>query len=208
MSLSGEKRASALASLVVRRLAATATFVTLCGCPAAAPPPIGPHSWDPERGWSATVDRDTAGGAAAQGAGSLGAAASAELIAEGKRAPWELRDKLAELTPIAGRGPSEHLGGRFERTVRVNDAAKSYGQLAASGPIPDGALIVQQHHVPGSDAVYGTFVMLRRGGDEPSWELTVVDARGRVAARGALRSCLRCHQEAPHDGLFGPATMK
>jgi hypothetical protein len=47
----------------------------------------------------------------------------------------------------------------------------------------------------------------RKAGSSPKtndWEFVVIDAEDRVAARGALEACRRCHLEAPYDGLFGP----
>jgi hypothetical protein len=56
----------------------------------------------------------------------------------------------------------------------------------------------------------GLFIMLKldratRGTDE-GWVYGTVTADGRrVTSAGRVGSCMRCHREAPHDRLFGPA---
>jgi hypothetical protein len=124
-----------------------------------------------------------------------------------QRKPWAEADQLGTLQQVAGRGPSEHDSG-FERTVLRNEAAVSYEQRAARPALPVGALIVQRHHRPGSETVVSYYVMRKRapsaGPSQLGWEFLVLDEQRRVAAKEPLESCLRCHQEAPSDGLFGP----
>jgi len=133
------------------------------------------------------------------------------VIPPAARVPWALAADLSGLTPAGGRSPSEHFDGQLERTVLVNDKAARYRTLSSSEPFPQGALIVQQHHPKGgSDKPHSTFVARKKAPgfapEQCDWELQVIDAESRVAATGRLKLCARCHQEAPHDCIFGPPT--
>ncbi len=125
------------------------------------------------------------------------------------RPRWDRADKLDELQLLAERGRSEHLDGRMERTVRISPEATPYLHVFSGGPaLPQGALIVQHHHQPGSKRTVATYAMLKRqpgfAADSADWEYFVIDDKSRVAAQGALPLCARCHREAPQDCLFGP----
>ena len=50
----------------------------------------------------------------------------ARLIPEDERTRWQHADAIAALTPIGARAPSEHIDGRHERTVLINETAASY----------------------------------------------------------------------------------
>ena len=50
----------------------------------------------------------------------------------------------------------------------------------------------------------GLFVMRRGAGvGESAWTYATVAPSGEVTALGRIDSCIRCHRDAPHDGLFG-----
>lgn len=53
----------------------------------------------------------------------------------------------------------------------------------------------------------GLFVMLRLPEGTPDtmdgWAFGTVDPAGRITGAGAIKSCIRCHRAAEHDGLFG-----
>ena len=115
-----------------------------------------------------------------------------------RRVRWEHAEE--RLRDLPARGPSEH-GDGLERTVAINEAAAPYEKLG-SAPFPAGALIVQRHHRPSTSAVVSSYVMLKSTAE--SWEFAVLDAQQRVAARGRLAPCERCHLEAAFDSLFGP----
>ncbi len=130
-----------------------------------------------------------------------------------KRPRWERAGQLAELQLLGGRGRSEHLDGSFERTVRINPIASQYLHLVGGGAgLAQGALVVQQHHRPGSKAVVATYAMEKRAAgfsnQSADWEYFVIDEKNRVAARGPMPLCSRCHLEAPQDCLFGPPTSE
>lgn len=102
---------------------------------------------------------------------------------------------------------SSHLVGEPEARVRVNAVAADYGRAGAV--LPAGSLLVVSQ-----DGGEGTlhFVMERSGSPEaasapPRWEYAVVDASGWVLARGRIPTCVRCHEEAPVDEVFGPAGL-
>jgi hypothetical protein len=165
--------------------------LVLAGCAAPAPLPVGDDGWGP------SDDHATA-------RPPLAAAPRARTIPAAKRKRWSGADGLSSLHAIALRTPSEHLDGRFERTVLVNDLANAYERLAVTTIMPKGALVVQRHHLRGSDETSVYFVM-EKTSDDDTWRFLVVDAQLRVAAHAALDACARCHVEAPHRGLFGVA---
>lgn len=52
----------------------------------------------------------------------------------------------------------------------------------------------------------GLFVMQRGAGSgsgESAWTYATVAPTGEITALGRLESCIRCHRDAPHEGLFG-----
>jgi hypothetical protein len=74
--------------------------------------------------------------------------------------------------------------------------------------MPEGAVLLQDHHPTGVDQVEMTFAMAKLApGTSPQtrdYSFAVLDGELREAAGGDLSLCPRCHLEAPHDGLFGP----
>lgn len=149
-------------------------------------------------GWGPTNDML---GAAPVATSTPPPAPRATAIPVSDRVPWARADELDALVVVSGRGPSEHLSGRYERRVRVNEAAAGYTDLVPHRELPVGALVAQSHHPPGSDAVVSWYVMEKLEG---SWRFLVLDPERRVAATQDLEPCRRCHAEAPGDHLFGP----
>ena len=52
----------------------------------------------------------------------------------------------------------------------------------------------------------GLFLMLRDADAAPTetaWTYATVSAEGEVTGLGRLDSCIRCHERAPFDGLYG-----
>lgn len=119
-----------------------------------------------------------------------------------RRARWEHAEERLRDLPL--RGPSEH-GDGLERTVAINDAAAPYEKLG-SARFPAGAIIVQRHHRLGAPAVLSSYAMHKSTAE--SWEFVVLDAQQRVAARGRLAPCERCHLEAAFDSVFGPPRLE
>ena len=125
-----------------------------------------------------------------------------------QRKPWNKLDTLEKLYAAGTRGPSDHLGGAFERTVRINAAARGYLDRGSRRPLPTGALIVQLHHRPGEEAMETAFVMEKGvSGHAPErgdWDYSVLDQQWRVERPLDVELCAECHLAAPRDSLFGP----
>jgi hypothetical protein len=170
-------------------LAALLLGANACATP--APLPVS------EDGWGPTEDRAT-------GDAPLAPAPRARTIPRAERKRWSGADGLASLRTVDLRVRSEHLDGRFERTVLVNELAGSYERLGPGIHLPKGALVVQRHHIPGSEATAVYFVM-EKVADGDTWRFLVVDSELKVAAQAHLDTCARCHVEAPYAGLFGIA---
>ncbi len=120
--------------------------------------------------------------------------------------PWSDFGLLPSLHVVGEPRVSSHRLGNESATVRVNGAAEGYGRGA---PLEAGALLVESLAPTADAAPTAHFVMVKRapgyfpaGGD---FEYLVVDPTGGVLARGELPTCARCHAEAPHDFVFGPA---
>ena len=170
----------------VGRTKASCLFLIALGCAPAREPGVS-DGWGPERAGAAPVaepDRPPAPRLVA--------------IPPDRRLRWERAEE--RLRELPARGPSEH-GDGLERTVAINDTALPYEKLG-SAPLPVGALIVQRHHRRGEPKVVSSYAMLKNSAE--SWEFVVLDAQRRVAARGRLAPCERCHREAAFDSLFGP----
>ncbi|MDF3069997.1 MAG: hypothetical protein K0R38_5598 [Polyangiaceae bacterium] len=83
--------------------------------------------------------------------------------------------------------------------VRVDPAALSaYLSLAVDAPMPEGARVIAWHEAPSGQVLDGYLLEKRAG----AWSAAVIDARGALL-RGPHASCLRCHDMAPTDHLFG-----
>ncbi len=125
-----------------------------------------------------------------------------------ERRRWKHADQIARLAQVGGRSVSEHIGGGFERTVRINELAAGYRRLPGPHPMPPGAMIIQLHHSPGSKKVSTAFVMRKleagKATESGDWQYLVLDGQLRVESPPKVPLCARCHLAAPHDSLFGP----
>jgi hypothetical protein len=125
------------------------------------------------------------------------------------REPWALSGDAQSFAAIDDRElPSGHNAPYWSGVVRVSPALEPlYAAMGPSALVPPGAVAVETHRST-DGSVSPRYVMVKReaGFDVPGgdWEYLVVDAEGRIAARGALPLCARCHAEAPGDHLFGP----
>ncbi|RYZ03758.1 MAG: hypothetical protein EOO73_26335 [Myxococcales bacterium] len=84
--------------------------------------------------------------------------------------------------------------------VRVDPptALPAYLALAAAAPMPEGARVLAWHETPAGQVVDG-YLLEKRGG---AWSAAVIDARGALVT-ASQSACLRCHDMAPADHLFG-----
>lgn len=125
------------------------------------------------------------------------------------REPWALAGDAVSFAAVDERElPSGHNAPYWSGVVRVSPALEPlYASMGPASAIPRGAVAVEAHR--STDGAKGPrYAMVKReaGFDPPGgdWEYLVVDDEGRIASRGALPLCARCHAEAPGDHLFGP----
>ncbi len=85
--------------------------------------------------------------------------------------------------------------------VRVEPAALSaYLALTTDAPMPDGARVIAWHETPSGRTLDGYLLEKRAG----SWSAAVINEQG-ARVPGPHAACLRCHDMAPTDHLFGRA---
>jgi hypothetical protein len=83
--------------------------------------------------------------------------------------------------------------------VRVApEALPAYLALATDSPMPEGARVVAWHESP-SGQLHGGYLLEKRDG---AWSASVIDEHGALVP-GHHDACLRCHDMAPTDHLFG-----
>ena len=94
------------------------------------------------------------------------------------------------------------LGHRRDGTlihVRVTpDGLAAYRGLSTEAGMPDGARVVAWHEAPGG-ALLGGYLLEKHAG---AWSAKELDANGALLP-GEHPACLRCHDMAPTDHLFG-----
>jgi hypothetical protein len=84
--------------------------------------------------------------------------------------------------------------------IRVEPSAlAAYQALAVDAPMPDGARVVAWRKTPDGQ-LSGGFELEKRAG---IWSARELDASGAVLPSDTA-PCLRCHDMAPTDHLFGP----
>jgi hypothetical protein len=122
------------------------------------------------------------------------------LVVAPPRAPWP--EFAAARTWPEASPPSVALGHRRDGTlvhVRVEPSAlAAYRELSAASAMPDGARVVAWHEAAGG-ALLGGYVLEKRAG---AWSALELDGTGSVVPSDHA-SCLRCHDMAPTDHLFG-----
>jgi hypothetical protein len=118
---------------------------------------------------------------------------------------WRHAGDLGSLTVVRERQKSSHFVGSPDVALRVNAHAAAYGKRGAA--LGEGALIVASHDTP--DGVVH-FAMEKRVGAEPknpavpAWEYAVIDSTLHTVEVGRIATCVRCHEEAAADEVFGP----
>lgn len=124
---------------------------------------------------------------------------------------WDRWPELVGWRVAIARSPSQHLAADHEAETLTSPEAASYPHLGPARRLPPGSALVQRLYTAGATTPEVLFVMVRRAdpetpsADGSSWEYFVLDPDGFITARGALPTCVRCHAEASHDGLFGRA---
>jgi hypothetical protein len=117
-----------------------------------------------------------------------------------KPAPWP--DFAAALAWPEAAPPWVALGHRRDGTlihVRVApDGLTAYRALSAEAVMPDGARVVAWHEAPGG-GLLGGYLLEKRGG---VWSAIQLAADGSLVP-GDRAACVRCHDMAPTDHLFG-----
>jgi hypothetical protein len=84
--------------------------------------------------------------------------------------------------------------------VRVEPTSfEAYRQLAVDSPMPDGARVVAWHETPRGDLL-GGYLLTKHG---EAWSGDEIDAKGGLLVADHA-PCIRCHDMAPTDHLFGP----
>jgi hypothetical protein len=130
---------------------------------------------------------------------------AAPAAVEAPRAPWA--DFAAARGWPEAAPAAVSLGHRRDGTlvhVRVEPSALgAYHALSAEADMPDGARVVAWHEAP-SGALLGGYVLEKRAG---IWSAQELDARGALLP-GDHASCVRCHDMAPTDHLFGPRSPR
>ena len=83
--------------------------------------------------------------------------------------------------------------------VQVEPSAlAAYRALSVESGMPDGSRVVAWHETAGG-VLLGGYLLEKRGG---AWSAQEIDARGALVT-GNHSSCVRCHDMAPTDHLFG-----
>jgi len=179
-----------------RRAGALAMTAALVAC---GPPPM---PLDPNADW------DTDGRAASEPTTDavLSAAPRPTPIPTARRVRWAHAADAKSFRSVPGDAPSEHGGGGYRRTLRVDEAAWSHG-LRGHRPFPSGARLLEELRREGDTRVEAVFAMTKLPlGSSPStgdWHFEVLDGELRLAVEGDLSACARCHLEAPGDAVFG-----
>ena len=167
---------------------------------ACSSPPAPPAAYSPDDGWQSKP--------AASARSPRPSAHRPQPIPVEDRKPWHRLATLETLAAVGTRGPSEHLAGAYERTVRINELAAPYRVAGSRVVMPPGALILQLHHPPGEEVMTTAYVMEKRepgfAPKQGDWEYLVLDSNWKVEARGPMPTCAACHLAAQRDSLFGP----
>ena len=114
-------------------------------------------------------------------------------------------DDFGEFELIGSYSSQGHGTGAWDAELRANPEART--SLEGGGKeMKVGSVFVQNHVRRGSGENVGRFMMVKResgyyrsGGN---WEYVVIERDGRVAARGRLEMCARCHAESETDFVF------
>ena len=118
--------------------------------------------------------------------------------------PWS--DFAAAQTWPEAAPPWRALAHRRDGTLihvridpHVPESLAAYRTLPVESALPEGSRVIAWHETP-AGGLLGGYLLAKRAG---AWTALEVDARGSVIP-GDRSSCMRCHDMAPTDHLFGP----
>ena len=156
-----------------------------------------------DEGWSTGTAERTADGGEANDRG--------RVIPTASRQPWRYAGVPKDWETLPGREPSDHGGGAFERTVRIDAQARAYTIIGGTSELPEGARLLEDILPVGQERPVAVYAMRKLAkGSSPGtndWGFAVLDPELRLAATGFVDGCPRCHAQAPHDGWFGPPAI-
>lgn len=112
--------------------------------------------------------------------------------------------RLFARDPAAYRGVESGAAQRDQVLVKQAFVAEPI-EMPGPGEVPRDSVGTPQGLFR-AGAAAGLFVMQRdanAGGGESAWTYATVDPSGEVTALGRLEACIRCHRDAPYEGLFG-----
>lgn len=126
---------------------------------------------------------------------------------------WDLAAELPRLRQVTPFAPSDHGTGDLEGRVLLNEAASASASSRPAEPFGVGAVLVEEHRVPGASTASVMLLAMRKrapgynpaGGD---WEYGVADSGGAFSERGPLFACGRCHAEAARGHVFSAARWR
>lgn len=94
---------------------------------------------------------------------------------------------------------AHHRDGTRIHVLVEPAALPAYRALAVEAPMPEGARVVAWHESP-AGALLDGYLLHKSGG---IWAARVISAEGALPSADTA-PCLRCHDMAPTDHLFGP----
>ncbi len=131
----------------------------------------------------------------------------AEAPSSAKPRQWARWAEVVSYRVAMPRAPSQHRAADSEAETLASSSADSYPNVGPSTSFPIGAVLVQRVFEIGALAPDEIFVMERLAPDQQfpagQWEFLVLGPNGLTKDREANLFCIRCHAEAPHDGVFG-----
>jgi hypothetical protein len=118
-------------------------------------------------------------------------------------APWSRFAELASLPPLNAK-PFVNRGHDRERgfaDLRVSPVARdAYIGLVSDSVLPEGSLVALVFCDETRTEQRSVYAMQK---DAKGWQFFALDATGRPKPEVDLGVCLRCHEGAPADDLFG-----
>ncbi|MCY3002607.1 MAG: hypothetical protein NTV21_12465 [Planctomycetota bacterium] len=112
--------------------------------------------------------------------------------------------RLYARDPAAYRGVESGASQEGQVLVKQAFVAEPF-EMSGPGDLPPDTVWTPHGTFRAGEAA-GLFVMQRGTGGvsgESAWTYATVASTGEITALGRLETCIRCHRDAPYDGLFG-----